>query len=197
MSFRPINFALIFCASTACSDHNRETHVDNPTEADSEQEQPIEIQSTLDENTDFGIKVPADLQACFVELDKMLPDSFKNELKRSQEGETIRYHMSLGMWMRNNWGLWGDSDLAKWFHNREVHHPDDMSGIILDSYWRQFNGKPIEFEAQVKYYKDYWVKRQQQTLEVDTKSFTTPDHLYTAPEITLPDAPVFEGKVQD
>ena len=32
-----------------------------------------------------------------------------------------------------------------------------MSGIILDSYYRTLNNKPIELDKQTEYYKKYWL----------------------------------------
>jgi hypothetical protein len=60
------------------------------------------------------------------------------------------YHFSLGMWMRNNWGLWHGSRLSEYFNEHGVHHPDDMSGIILSSYWNSLHNLPMEFEKQCR-----------------------------------------------
>ena len=60
--------------------------------------------------------------------------------------------------MRNNWGLWKGSRLSKWFNSQGIKHTDDMSGVILVSYYRHLNGKPIELEKQIQYYKNYWAK---------------------------------------
>ena len=46
----------------------------------------------------------------------------------------IRYHLDLGMWMRNNWGLWGGSRLHKYFRAKGISHPEDMSSVILFYY---------------------------------------------------------------
>ena len=54
------------------------------------------------------------------------------------------YHFGLGMWMRNNWGLWAHGPLAAYLEQFGVHHPDDMSGLILDTFWRHLNGLPLE-----------------------------------------------------
>ena len=48
--------------------------------------------------------------------------------------ETIKLHMSLGMWIRNNWGLWGGSRLQKYLFDIS-DHPDGMSSIILEYYY--------------------------------------------------------------
>lgn len=39
--------------------------------------------------------------------------------------------------MRNNLGLWGGSRLERYFVERKVYHPDDMSGEILKAYYKK------------------------------------------------------------
>ena len=46
--------------------------------------------------------------------------------------------------------------------NLGIYHPDDMSGIILDSYHRYLTGKEIKLEEQIKFYQDYWKKANEQ-----------------------------------
>jgi hypothetical protein len=102
--------------------------------------------------------IPKDLDDCFLQLKKILKPEELEKMKRGTEEDMGRYHFGLGMWMRNNWGLWKGGRLATWFNAKGIHHPDDMSGIILDSYWRHLNSKPIELDKQIKYYQDYWKK---------------------------------------
>lgn len=104
------------------------------------------------------IYIPTDLNDCFVQLKKLLKPEDINNMRNSTEDDMIMYHLGLGMWMRNNWGLWGGSRLARWFNAQGIKHPDDMSGIILDSFWRHLNNKPIKLDEQIKYYQDYWRK---------------------------------------
>lgn len=110
--------------------------------------------------------IPKDLEDCFVQLKKMLDPSEIENIKAGTEDDIIRYHFSLGMWMRNNWKLWGGSRLATWFNTQGIEHPDDMSGIILDSFWRHINQKPIKLDEQVKYYQEYW-KEQERSQATD------------------------------
>ncbi len=60
-------------------------------------------------------------------------------------------HHGLGRYLRNNWGLWGRSKLAENLSQMGVFHPDDMSGIILDSYQRKLKGEAIKLEEQIKF----------------------------------------------
>jgi hypothetical protein len=125
----------------------------------------IEIKRAQEDSVRFttdslrGIYIPKDLDDCFKQIDGFWSDSTKMEVKQWSENEfTGKAHMGFGMWMRNNWQLWGGSRLSKYFNDMGVYHPDDMSGIILDSYHRYLNGTDIKLEEQIKFYKDYWEK---------------------------------------
>jgi hypothetical protein len=62
--------------------------------------------------------------------------------------------MSLGLWIRNNWGLWSGSRLQAYFRNLGINHPDSMSGVILVSYHRYLNKLDIQLDAQLAELKD-------------------------------------------
>jgi len=75
----------------------------------------------------------------------------------SEEKFTCSLHHSLGRWIRNNWKLWDEEGaLYKWFKERGIEHADDMSGIILTSYYRSTHGLSIELDEQIEVYKKYW-----------------------------------------
>jgi len=103
--------------------------------------------------------IPKDLENCFIELRNILNAEEIVDMTNGKEEVMILYHQGLGRHLRNEWGLWkGDSDLCKWFKEKGIRHADDMSGIILDSFWRHIHNKPIELDEQIKYYKNYWEK---------------------------------------
>lgn len=104
------------------------------------------------------IYIPKDLEDCFHTLDSILSDSVKSEIMWMSESEFRgRAHFGIGMWMRNNWGLWsGESRLSHYFSRLGLWHPDDMSGVILTSYYRYLWGEPIKLRQQIRYYKQYW-----------------------------------------
>ncbi len=103
--------------------------------------------------------VPPDLHDCFVQLDSVLEPSVKEQIQNWPEDSMINFHFGLGMWIRNNWGLWRGSRLSKWFNERQIWHPDDMSGIILTSYWRRVHNQAIDMEDQIKFYVENWAER--------------------------------------
>lgn len=88
------------------------------------------------------VYIPQNLQESFIELDKLLTEINKKEmLALSKREDMIRYHHGLGMWLRNNWGLWGGSRLQKYFTGRGITHPDEMSSVILFHYHDWLNGR--------------------------------------------------------
>ena len=61
------------------------------------------------------------MQDCFIQLDKILPEKDRTEIKNlKSRDETIKYHHGLGVWLRNNWGLWGGSRLQKYFLDKNT-----------------------------------------------------------------------------
>jgi len=125
------------------------------------------VQTASKEGDKEQIYIPKDLDDCFRELKKILPKEQIEEFKKAKEENAVdNAHMGLGRWMRNNWGLLaGNSWLAKYFKDKGVNNPDDMSGIISTSFHRHLNNKPIELQKQVKYYKDWWKERDKEEKE--------------------------------
>src|SRR5262245_1990107 len=76
--------------------------------------------------------VPKDLDDAHHELTKMLPtEEIQHIRTMTNQDQMIEYHMSLGLRLRNEWGLWHDSRLARYFNRLGVEHPDGMSALIL------------------------------------------------------------------
>ena len=89
--------------------------------------------------------VPQDFEDALETLACTLEPEVLQEIYESSRSEMINYHFGLGLWMRNNWGLWAGSPLKSDLESRGLSHPDNMSGLILDSFWRKLRGHPIPF----------------------------------------------------
>ena len=119
-----------------------------------------------------GNYIPKDLDDSFKQIDKFWNDGTKLVVKGWKEDEfSAKVHHGFGMWIRNNWQLWGGSRLSKFFNEQGITHPDDMSGIILTSYHRYLSNKEIGFNEQIKYYKDYWENTKKQGLKKTVEDF--------------------------
>ena len=108
------------------------------------------------QNIDKDYK-PKNLNEAITQLDILFSDTTKSQVNNMTEEEFIaNSHFSTGMWIRNNWGLWKGKELAKYFNDLGIYHPDDMSGIILTSYYRHLHNQDLKVDEQIKYYQDYW-----------------------------------------
>lgn len=88
------------------------------------------------------VYIPKDLADGFAELDKTLSAELRELLRAPKpESDPPLLRWSLGMHLRNTWGLWANSRLAVYFRARGVHHPDDMSGVILGQYQAWLQGR--------------------------------------------------------
>lgn len=111
-----------------------------------------EYNPTLDPGSPTGVYIPVDIQDCFRELDKMLPDDMIERIRLCKEGDLYQHHFGLAIWIRNNWGLWShQSRLKQYFDNLGVREGDSASSLLINSYWRHRNGLPIELPRQIVY----------------------------------------------
>lgn len=102
-------------------------------------------------------KQPSNLEECFVALKKMLNKREMRFILESDDEKVMhRYHSSLGRYIRNEWGLWSGSKLRNYFENLGLNHPDDMSGLILCSFWRRVHNKPLNIDKQIETYQEWW-----------------------------------------
>lgn len=107
-----------------------------------------------------GIYIPKDLEDCFKQIDKFWADSTKSKVKSWTDDEFFgkTYRFGIGLWMRNNWQLWGGSRLTAYFNKLGVNDPESMSAIILISYHRHLLGVDIKLQDQVNNDKKNWAK---------------------------------------
>ena len=82
---------------------------------------------------------PETLDEAILAIDNMLNEETRLFLSVANETTAVtELHHTLGRYLRNKWGLWQGSPLAK--HMEQVHgatHVDDMSSIIISAYCRR------------------------------------------------------------
>lgn len=98
------------------------------------------------------------LEKAFKDLEKKLAKRHIKRFKNTEENQaTAEAHMGIGLYIRNFW-IRNESkkELVQFFDSLEIYHPDDMSSIILTSFHRKLNNKPIRLEEQVNNIQAYW-----------------------------------------
>ena len=112
---------------------------------------------------------PVNLEEAVNRLKKMHHDTTKQQILTIKEDDFLAgSHFGMGMWIRNNWGLWRGGELAKHFNSIGIYHPDDMSGIILTSYYRDFKEQDWRLNEQVKHCQDFWKKSNEHNRRLKT-----------------------------
>ena len=114
-----------------------------------------------------GHYIPKDLDDALNSLNKIYSDSLKIEITKLEEKDYVygNYRFGIGLWMRNNWQLWGGSRLSKFFRDNKIGHPESMSVVILESFYRSLKNEDIRFEEQVKEYVEWEEKAKADELE--------------------------------
>ena len=142
MNIRTILLVLLFAGWTASTvpahpaDPDTNTETASPASVLSRENPDKTDYSTADSIN--GIYIPRNIGECMTELDKHISDSLKTVLLEGGYS-SIDLHFSLGMWIRNNFGLWRDSRLAHYLRNNgpcpdRMDEPDVMSDYILSAY---------------------------------------------------------------
>jgi hypothetical protein len=106
--------------------------------------------------------LPTNLQECVDHLVSQSGPLDKIEILRLSEDDFVgRSHHTLGRQIRNNWELWQENELVQYFKGLGLHHADDMSGLILRSFYRTLKEVDLDVPSIVKKYQDYWARTKQ------------------------------------
>lgn len=107
---------------------------------------------------------PETFDAAIACLDQHLPAQTKATLRRDG---AIEAHFGLGMWLRNNWGLWRGGALAVDMRRLGFAHPDDMSATILDGFVARLRDQPFDLTRRAAEYRSYWQQAEATTALFD------------------------------
>jgi len=104
---------------------------------------------------------PATLAEAHARLEQILtPESLALVDGMDSEDGMILSHHGFGTGMRNEWGLWSGSALAKYMEGLGFPHPDEMSGVILATFWCKRHGRDFRLEERAAEYREYRERQQ-------------------------------------
>jgi hypothetical protein len=119
----------------------------------------------------YGGKYPKNLDDAITLIAATLPVTEVAKIANLSEREFMSMtHHGLGQHLRNSWLLWWYPensilnwpqtcpDIVKFFNEKGIYHGDDISSIILTSFYRKFQNRDIDLDGQVRYFIDYWKK---------------------------------------
>ncbi|MCB9497155.1 MAG: hypothetical protein H6686_09770 [Fibrobacteria bacterium] len=110
--------------------------------------------------------VPATLEQAHEAFERCLGDTTLAMIDSiPEESGMALFHFGLGTAIRNRWGLWGDSPLAKDLERRGFQHPDDMSSVLIGTFWCRRHGVEFDLAARAARYARYWEEAREQERE--------------------------------
>jgi hypothetical protein len=99
---------------------------------------------------------PSTIEECHNFLLERLTNKELENIKNCHKSSLCQYHHTMGRWMRYHWGLWSGGKLKQHMESLGFTHPDDMSTVILESFWSSLNGQPYDLKQAAESYKEYW-----------------------------------------
>lgn len=101
-------------------------------------------------------EIPTTVAEAHAELERILSAEMLAEIDAmpSEDG-MAHYHMDVGLYMRNSWGLWAGGPLARHMQELGFTHPDIMSGEILATFWCRRHGQDFCMKERGAAYQTY------------------------------------------
>jgi hypothetical protein len=99
-------------------------------------------------------------------------------MQKPEREAVVEAHFGVGLYIRNQWLRSGKSALAALLADKGAQSFDDMSSMILTSYWRHLHGQAIRLEEQGACYKRWWLEQQKLIDQAKSKggdSYSGPD----------------------
>ncbi len=97
-----------------------------------------------------GVYIPSDLDDAFSELVRLSDPKGMAQFKGAAEDSIRRkLHFGLGRWILINWGFEEGSRMSHYMKGRGVSLPDDMVEVIIITWHRHLNKRPLKFEEEV------------------------------------------------
>jgi len=97
--------------------------------------------------------VVEDIKKCFIEVGNLLSVEDVDEFKSAAKDEVANYHFTIGRLIRNNCGLLEDTLLSRYFIEKNIESPDDMSMVVLECYYLHLNDKEFDLDDLIKRFK--------------------------------------------
>lgn len=137
--------------------------------------------SLFAQDSDSIIVSPQNLDEALLELEFVYPDSTKELIRTLTEDEYLsKTHFTIGLYIRKQWlyeesstGITRQSSLRKNLYSIGILKNDDMSELILRSYYRQLMGEELRIGEQIKVYQGYYFQSSNSdiTNEGDSESY--------------------------
>ncbi|NJN64826.1 MAG: hypothetical protein HC882_08050 [Acidobacteria bacterium] len=92
--------------------------------------------------------IPANVREAAQRLEIDLSSDVLSEVRdtRTHEDRAVKFHFSLGLWIRNEWIYPAGSPLHAFFVAQGVEHEDDMSGMVIEVLHAELNDRAWDLQ---------------------------------------------------
>ncbi len=99
----------------------------------------------------YDVYIPSDLTDAIKELVRLTPESSRIAYQNAAEDVVVqKLFFGLGRWMIYNWGFYEGSRLSHSLREAGIYNPDDMARVLMVSFHRHLNNKPLDVDSQIK-----------------------------------------------
>ena len=100
---------------------------------------------------------PQTIEEAVIALKNMAGAKLTEALKMDVDKFVGSCHANIGMWIRNNWGLWAETGpLHADLKSKGFIHADDMSGVILRAFYFESKNQTFNVDEYSKECVEYW-----------------------------------------
>lgn len=96
-----------------------------------------------------GVYIPVDLNDAFSELTRLSDPKGLEKFKNAPDSAIDSSHFGLMPWIQLNWGLDEGSRFSHYMKSKGISVPDDMARVVVVTFHRHLNGKPLMLEQEV------------------------------------------------
>lgn len=131
----------------------------------------LAIKDKQAQNPWLNQKVPLTLEDCLNEMPQIMDAKTRQEFKEMPEDEL--WHVTdtfISMPIRNKFGLRQKTPLVDYFNKLGLKDGWSMSTLIVETYWRKLNNRPLEIEKLAAGLKDSEQRREAKLLKNSTSS---------------------------
>ena len=113
-------------------------------------------------------EVPETVHQAVFYLKNFLSEDELDLIRESDELEFVGNAVSgtgLGSWLINEWDLWSPTPLNLYFNRNGISSPPEMAEVILTSFHRYLNGRPMHINDQIREIRSFWEEQEEQLEE--------------------------------
>ena len=109
-----------------------------------------------------GVDAPENLSQAHQSLAKFFSVADRERIRKMRSEEEMNRFIGMpgAIALTNEWQLWADPPLARYFKRLGINEPHDMVGIVTQTYWCKLHQQPFGLRAKVAKIRAYYARHE-------------------------------------